>query len=93
MIIMDVKTMKHNFQYGEPFQIGSEDALSSVDDLNVNEQLSMKVHNVEQVRCSRSFFLSRRFCSSCVLLSYIAYCHQFTTIGDNQWYRVFQVSK
>ncbi|XP_026315000.1 protein phosphatase 1 regulatory subunit 21 isoform X2 [Hyposmocoma kahamanoa] len=28
--------------------IGSEDALSSVDDLNVNEQLSMKVHNVEQ---------------------------------------------
>lgn len=50
---MDVKTMKHNFQYDELFQIGSEDALSSVDDLNINEQLSMKVHTVEQVRHSQ----------------------------------------
>ncbi|KOB69127.1 Uncharacterized protein OBRU01_17450 [Operophtera brumata] len=29
-------------------ELGSEDALSSVDDLNVNEQLSMKAHNLEQ---------------------------------------------
>ncbi|KAJ2942043.1 hypothetical protein O0L34_g10961 [Tuta absoluta] len=28
--------------------IGSEDALSSVDDLNINEQLSMKTHSLEQ---------------------------------------------
>ncbi|XP_023953345.1 protein phosphatase 1 regulatory subunit 21 [Bicyclus anynana] len=28
--------------------VGSEDALSSVDDLNVNEQLSAKTHNLEQ---------------------------------------------
>ena len=30
-------------------QVGSEDALSSVDDLNVTEQLSMKAHSLEQV--------------------------------------------
>lgn len=52
MDAMDLKAVKYNFQYGEPFQIGSEDALSSVDDLNINEQLSMKVHTVEQVRRS-----------------------------------------
>lgn len=62
---MNVKTMKHNVQYGEPFQIGSEDALSSVDDLNVNEQLSMKVHTVEQVRRSRSFFPVTQIWSLC----------------------------
>lgn len=77
---MIVKTMKHNFQYGEPFQIGSEDALSSVDDLNVNEQLSMKVHTVEQVRRSRSFFLSRRF--GLYAFCYIASRNQFMTICD-----------
>lgn len=30
-------------------QVGSEDALSSVDDLNVTEQLSMKAHTLDQV--------------------------------------------
>lgn len=31
------------------FQVGSEDALSSVDDSNINEQLSTKAHTLEQV--------------------------------------------
>lgn len=37
----------YNFFY--LLQIGSEDALSSVDDLNINEQLSIKTHTLEQV--------------------------------------------
>ena len=31
-------------------QLGSEDALSSVDDLNINEQLSIKAHTLDQVK-------------------------------------------
>lgn len=36
----------------ECLQVGSEDALSSVDDLNVTEQLSIKAHSLEQVTCT-----------------------------------------
>lgn len=36
----------------ECLQVGSEDALSSVDDLNVTEQLSIKAHSLEQVICT-----------------------------------------